>query len=59
MRSWRKSSYSGGNNPNCVEVRERSTETDIRDSQNPHHGHLTIPTHEWQALLTDVKNHEL
>jgi hypothetical protein len=37
--AWRKSSFSG-TETNCVEV---AWSAGIRDSKNPHGGHLTVP----------------
>lgn len=47
---FRKSSYSndGGN---CVEVREHTTGTDVRDTQNREAGHLSFNRSEWLAAL--------
>ncbi|GAA3989689.1 DUF397 domain-containing protein [Thermobifida alba] len=56
---FRKSSYS--NPQNCVEVAtipERPAAA-VRDSQNPHLGHLVIPGREWAAFLDAVRNSEL
>lgn len=53
---WRKSSYSGGNNPNCVEVARPGVERAayVRDSQNLHLGHLSFSAGEWAAFLREV-----
>lgn len=56
---WHKSSYSDGHGGNCVEVRERITEMDLRDSQHPRQGHLTVPAPEWRAFLAAVREREL
>ncbi|MFJ9554626.1 DUF397 domain-containing protein [Nocardiopsis sp. NPDC101807] len=52
--NWHKSSYSGGNGGDCVEVAEGPV-TGIRDTQNRHLGHLDIPSPEWTALLNAVR----
>ena len=39
---WRKSSYSGGNGGNCVEVADHDEMILVRDTKNREHGHLTI-----------------
>jgi uncharacterized protein DUF397 len=49
---WRKSSYSGNPNTNCVEVAESS----VRDSKNPGPV-LTFPSSEWKSFLAAVKRH--
>ncbi|MFD8865043.1 DUF397 domain-containing protein [Streptomyces sp. NPDC059590] len=33
---WRKSSFSGGDGPNCVELARRADTTLIRESDDPH-----------------------
>ncbi|GAA3726320.1 hypothetical protein HDA32_003513 [Spinactinospora alkalitolerans] len=54
--SWRKSSYSGGNDPNCVECRSLDGyRVDMRDTRNRRLGHLAFPVGEWAALLADVR----
>jgi hypothetical protein len=50
---WHKSSYSGGNGGDCVEVAEGAV-TGIRDTQNRELGHLAVPAGEWAALLGTV-----
>ena len=54
MNDWHKSSYSGGDGGNCVEVAEGSV-TSIRDTQNRELGHLVVPAPEWTALLNAVR----
>lgn len=56
IRGWRKSSYSGGNGGECVEIAATTTGAAVRDTQNRHLGHLHAPTHEWNALLHTIKN---
>ncbi|ADH70831.1 MULTISPECIES: DUF397 domain-containing protein [Nocardiopsis] len=51
---WHKSTYSA-NGHNCVEAREHASGADVRDSQNPHLGHLTFSPAEWANLLQDIK----
>ncbi|MFD3683620.1 DUF397 domain-containing protein [Nocardiopsis sp. NPDC058631] len=45
-----KSSHSS-RSENCVEVADLPTGTAIRDSRNPHEGHLDVPHREWTAFL--------
>ncbi|QBI53987.1 DUF397 domain-containing protein [Streptomonospora litoralis] len=52
---FRKSTHSGGSN-DCVEVAPTSRSTALRDSQHPHHGHLTFPAAEWDAFLAAARN---
>ncbi|MFC5186410.1 DUF397 domain-containing protein [Actinomadura harenae] len=43
MTDWRKSTHSGGDNPNCVEAARIDVRTiGVRDSKNPEGGHLAI-----------------
>ncbi|CAM3867285.1 DUF397 domain-containing protein [Nocardiopsis rhodophaea] len=54
MTEWRKSSYSntGGQ---CVEMRDRSGEVDMRDSVHPSDGYLTFAAAEWRSFLRDLR----
>jgi len=52
--NFRKSSYSGGQTQDCVEVAEFSEGAAIRDTQHRELGHLAFPTAEWHALLGAV-----
>jgi hypothetical protein len=47
---WRKSSFSGGTENNCVELDRRADRTGIRDSKDPAAGSLTVPPAAWTAL---------
>ncbi|MBB6119208.1 DUF397 domain-containing protein [Nocardiopsis algeriensis] len=47
---WHKSSYSGGNGGDCVEVSEGPV-TGLRDTRNRELGHLDLPAREWVSLL--------
>jgi Domain of unknown function (DUF397) len=53
--AWRKSSYSGHANSNCVEVAAGRRAVAIRDSKNPDGGSLILPGSEWRAFLRRVK----
>lgn len=53
---WRKSSYSGASNGDCVEVGVNVPGvTPVRDSKDPHGPALTFSTDTWVAFLADVK----
>ena len=52
--TFRKSSYSGARDQNCVEVADTPGVSAIRDSQNPEAGHILFPSTEWSALLNSV-----
>lgn len=48
---WRKSSYSGGNGGECVEVAAmRSATTAVRDSKDPHGPRLRFSNDAWAAF---------
>ncbi|MBW4716923.1 DUF397 domain-containing protein [Saccharothrix obliqua] len=50
---WRKSSYSGGNGGDCVELAHVGGRLLVRDSKNPEGPTLTFPT---AHFLRAVKN---
>jgi len=53
---WRKSSYSGGNGGQCVEVaRNLPGVVAVRDSKNPGGPSLTVTAGEWRAFLGAVR----
>lgn len=56
---WRKSSYSGADTANCVEVAELPGATAIRDSQHPERCRLVFPATEWTAFLSGVRTDAL
>ncbi|WP_149262225.1 DUF397 domain-containing protein [Actinomadura sp. K4S16] len=51
---WRKSSYSGSNEGNCVEIADLHDHIGIRDSKNPASGHLTLTRQAFTTLLTHL-----
>ena len=56
---WRKSSRSGGNGGNCVEVaRNLPRIVAVRDSKNPDGPVLAIKAATWRAFIADVKADE-
>ncbi|MDT0328226.1 DUF397 domain-containing protein [Nocardiopsis lambiniae] len=56
VRAWHTSSYTGGNDPNCVEVAEGAM-TAVRDTQNRELGHLEFSSAEWASLVDTLKSH--
>ena len=56
---WRKSTYSGGSQTECVEVAPMAGVVGIRDTKNRPSGHLTVPTSTWQAFITATKTGSL
>jgi hypothetical protein len=54
---WRKSSYSGHDNGNCLEVRDDIPgAVPVRDSKKPAGPQLTIPANAWQVFVRKVAN---
>jgi hypothetical protein len=49
---WFKSSYSGSDGGDCVEVAEGSGTVHVRDSTSPQGPALSVPTPQWTAFLT-------
>ena len=57
---WRKSTYSGSNGGNCVEVAMLPEDNRaVRDSKDPHGPNLTFSREEWRAFTTSIKRGEL
>lgn len=57
--TWRKSSYSGANGGNCVEVAQfPDPAVAVRDSKDPQGPWLVLAPHEWQAFIAGVKSGE-
>jgi len=53
---WHKSTCSGDNGGNCVEVaRNLPNVVAVRDSKNPHGPALTVESAGWRAFIADVK----
>jgi Domain of unknown function (DUF397) len=56
---WRKSSWSGGNGGDCVEVaRNLSGAVAVRDSKDPDGPTLTFTPDEWVAFTAGIKTGE-
>lgn len=53
--TWRKSSRSGANGGNCVELARTPHHIDTRDSKAPGHGILRFTPAAFSAFLDDVK----
>lgn len=53
--AWRKSSYSGARDQNCVEVADLPSGAAVRDTQNRELGYLEVGATEWSALLGTVR----
>ena len=48
---WRKSSYSGGQSNDCVELRLEAERTSIRDSKCPEAGRVVVERGTWLTFL--------
>ena len=54
--AWRRSSYTGSNGGNCVEVAFSLTDAvAVRDSKNPGAGTLVLAPGAWRALIDSIK----
>jgi hypothetical protein len=53
---WRKSSYSGGEGGNCVEVGNDARRVLIRDSQNRGGQVLNVSAEAWRRFARELKN---
>ncbi|WP_433473306.1 DUF397 domain-containing protein [Spirillospora sp. CA-142024] len=51
---WRKSTHSGANEGECVEIADLNGQVGIRDSKNPVGGHLALTRQSFAALLTHL-----
>jgi hypothetical protein len=61
--NWRKSSFSGDNGGNCVEVAKingsgHASLIALRDSKDPDGPKLLFTPHEWDAFLSGAKEGE-
>lgn len=55
---WRKSSRSGENGGNCVEVASLETTVAVRDSKSPDGGMLVFSRSEWAEFVGAAKHGE-
>ena len=53
--AWRKSSYSGDNGGNCVEVGTVGPTVAVRDSKHPDGPLLAVVVGAWKAFIEQVK----
>ncbi|WP_433150612.1 DUF397 domain-containing protein [Actinomadura nitritigenes] len=52
---WRKSTYSGANEGECVEVADLNSHVGVRDSKDPDAGHLTLTRRGFADLLAHLR----
>ena len=53
--TWRKSSFSGGNGGQCVEVADTARVVLVRDTTDRDGAVLSIPASAWQAFTDGLK----
>ena len=53
--NWRKSTYSGGNGADCVEIANAASMVVVRDTTDRAGAALTFPAGAWRALLAEVR----
>ncbi|MFB7274066.1 DUF397 domain-containing protein [Streptomyces sp. NPDC056244] len=56
---WRKSSYSGGSQGECLEVADGYADIPVRDSKNPTGPSLRFRTTNWSSFIAAVKSGSL
>lgn len=54
--TWRKSSRSGNNGGQCIEVAAPGHLVAVRDSKDPEGGRLTFTPDAWRAFAAQIKN---
>jgi hypothetical protein len=60
LTTWRKSSYSGSENGNCVEVADGFPgAVPVRDSKNPQGPALAFPAEGWSSFVAALKGGDL
>lgn len=52
---WRKSSYSGGSQTECVEVAPVAGVVGVRDTKNRDAGHVVVSAFTWRAFVSAAK----
>lgn len=57
--AWRKSSHSGTEQGDCVEIADLASGIGIRDSKNPELGHLTLTPEAFANLLARAKRDQI
>jgi hypothetical protein len=56
VTGWRKSSYSGTNGGNCVEVASVVGDVAVRDSKDRDGARLAVPAAAWRAFMRRVQS---
>ncbi|MFJ8855317.1 DUF397 domain-containing protein [Streptomyces sp. NPDC102437] len=55
LSGWRKSSYSGGSNGECLEVADGYSDIPVRDSKTPGGPTLVFSADGWSSFVAAVK----
>jgi hypothetical protein len=55
--NWRKSSYSGGEGGNCVELSDQAGRVLVRDTQDLQGSVLTVSAGAWREFVGQVQEH--
>lgn len=53
--NWRKSSYSGADGGECVEVASTTSTVTVRDTRDRNGFTLSVPASAWRAFMATVK----
>ncbi|MFD4033674.1 DUF397 domain-containing protein [Streptomyces sp. NPDC058637] len=56
---WFRSSYSGGNETECVETAFTPFGTSVRDSKRPHDDRLQVGSAAWVAFVDSLRDGQL
>jgi hypothetical protein len=56
---WFKSSYSGGNQTECVEAAHLTAGAAVRDSKDPHGPQLAFGTPSWAVFVAALRSRQL
>jgi len=56
ITAWRKSSYSGGAQQDCVEVGVAPGTVGVRDTKDRERGHLEVSRTTWSAFVRHVRS---
>ncbi|MFB6814539.1 DUF397 domain-containing protein [Streptomyces sp. NPDC056347] len=59
LAGWRKSSYSGGSQGDCLEVVDGHASVPVRDSKNPTGPAILFTALGWSAFVAAVKSDSL
>lgn len=54
---WRKSSYSGSQGDNCVEVGSAAATVSVRDTKNRPAGMITVSAETWARFIDGLTGH--